>query len=433
MSFNTNAALNSILNGSNVDTNTATNLITVLIAGLGGGGNSYKTIRTVQDFVDLGTVLNNVITIPSDIYIIDARALDLGDYTLYCNGDLVIMSYSQLLNKMFSTKDNKDLIVVENGSLFINNIELGATGIDSQCIVMDGTLSESLDMFYVSFSTGSKFGTLTDIRQGYWEAGFSFEGREGFTLEGDFSNGGFTIFNTKIINCGGFVLGGTAGLSIKTVRSNVNADVEAGSVVFSFDAANFTGNGAYQLNGCQVNGTGLFVSPFTTGGVTEPEKSVKSFFSNNQGNLKKNTFIGAKWDCNDGVTSTTLTANVETKLLGTTLLSDNVQFDANGNNSLRYLNTDELTAIVQGYISLQGTANTTITVKLYKKSGAVYTLINENSDIIENLAGGTDIGNFNMLGSTMLTENDEIEVWAESPTNTSVILRTSSFVFVSPK
>lgn len=402
-------------------------------------GEDRVTVKLIQDINDLLRLhtpnVSNEIELTFPIYEVDSENFDLGVYTLTANRDITLRGVSQAANKIFTSEDNADLITVTNGNLFIQNLILEVTGANSQNIVMSGTGNESLDMFYVQLN--GKFGTVADIRQGFWTNAFSSGANEGLTLDGTIS--GFTLVDSRIINCANFILGAGPGLSINNVRSNVNATIPAGAVAFDFDYDDFTGDGGYQIQTGRFDGAGEMLAPFTDAGrdVDEPEKSTRSLMRNNSGVKAKNTRPGIAFDL-VSETLTPLTTNTPAKALGTAGLLKAEHWDLISDTTVAYLN--EIPADFTLFYSLlvDGGPNDVIRVDLRKYDDLVtttnFTVISSLTRSIPNSLGGLDVANFVMpVPDVEINFEERVEIWLTNTTDgTDATLKIGSKVFIRP-
>lgn len=392
-----------------------------------------KVIQTIGDLLALHPPnASNEIELGNFIYEIDSFNLDLGIYTLVTNTDTAINGCSQAINKLTSSTDGISLIT-STGNLFLFQIELGCTGIGSQVISMTGSTGfESLDMKYVAFSTGSKYGTLTGIRQAFWSDGFSFNAREGFTLDGVWS-GGFAILNSRIINTGNFLLKGEAGLRLQNVRSNVNLTIPSGSVGFDFKYDNFVNDQSFQIENCRFDGDGVLATSFIGGDVSEVEKSRKSLFKGNAGNLAKNSMIGGVWTCTTEVT-TAITINTLTKLAGVTTYSNLEHLTAVNNNEFIQIDTNEISYSLDGDLVIDGNPNNEVrlTIRKYEASTSSYSTIATFIKAISNFQGGNDIGIFRPFVPILtMNDSDRIELWVTNLSgNGNLTMKSESFIFL---
>lgn len=389
---------------------------------VGEDRETVKLIQTVSDLLRLHTPNgSNEIDLTFPIYEIDSEALDLGVYKLTANRNVTIKGISQGNNKLLSTEDNTDLISVTNGNLFVQNLALESSGTNSQCIVMNGTSSESLDLFYVQFDGSSKWGTLTNIRQGFWTNGFSINAVEGFTLSGSMS--GFTLVDTRIINCGGFILGEGQNLTLDSIRSNVNATIALGDFAFSFDYNNFNSDGGYQIEGGKFNGSGAMLSPFTdvNRDADDAERSTRSAMIGNTGSISRNTRAGTGYSISAS-TVTPLTFNVPARLLGTATFAKQEHFGNQLDNVITYLNTvsGEFTPFYS--ILLEGGGNDIIRVDIRKYADLSTTvdfeILASLRRIIPNSQGGFDPALFVIpVPDITLNFEERLEIWVTNETD----------------
>lgn len=402
-------------------------------------GEDRVTVKLIQDINDLLRLHTpngaNEIELTFPIYEIDSPNLDLGVYTLVANQGVTLKGISQEANQISSSGDNADLITVNNGNLFIQNLILETTGVNSQNIVMGGSGSESLDMFYVQLN--GTFGTLSDIRQGFWTNGFSFGASQGFTLDGTI--GGFTLVDTRIINCGDFILGAGASLSINNIRSNVNATIALGDFAFNFDYGNFAVDGGYQIQSGRFDGDGDMLAPFTDVGrdTDEAEKSTRSFMRDNSGGKAKNTRPGIAYDI-DSEVLTPLTLNVPARMESVGLVTKEEHFRLITDNIITFKNTISGDFTLFFSLLVDGGANDIIRIDIRKYDDLAtptnFTVIGSLRRSIPNSQGGLDVGSFVIpIPDVNINFEERIEIWCTNESdNTDATLKIGSTVFVRP-
>lgn len=398
-----------------------------------------KVITSVDDFLIDHTVNgDNEIILQNLIYEIDAFELDLGIYTLRAeNINVAFHGYSSNINIIKTLLNNANLFTFINSNVEIRHLQLSAPGTNSQCIFMQGTGVEAIDMYYITFGANSKFGTLIDIRQGFMTTAFAQNAREGFTLDGDSSLGGFTIRPSKFINVDK-ILEATSAYRALNVRLSVNADLLVGQTAFDFDYNNFLVDGGYQIFDGAYNGAGTMVADFSDVGrdTDIASNSKKSFFSNNEGDLGQETNPGCKLDWTTS-TPTPLVLNTETKLLGTTSISQNVHFIQSDNNEIQRNVGRNKYFTAHANISLIGTAGDTIKLVLQKYDDSTGTWINivEDEDVIVNLPGtGNDAVTFNLSTSIELDELDLITAYVTNLTNSNAVTpKLTSHILLVPR
>jgi hypothetical protein len=400
----------------------------------------FKTQKVIQSLAQLLQLhppnAQNEIVLDNCVYMFDVQGAvgNLTGYTLaYTGYPIAIVGMSQAITTIFTTEDGVSFIKSTNGDLFLANINLGATGVGSQAIEMIGNGNQSIDMFYTAFTTGTKYGTLSNIRQGYWSNGFSFNAREGFLLQSAF--GGFTLFDSRIINTGNYIIKGDVGATFDAIRSNVNATIPASSVAFDFDYGMFNADAAYQIQDGRFDGDGQVAADFTTGDTAQAHKSRKSLFKDNAGVLGAivNTVIGGNWRLGAEV-ETPLTLNTPAKLLGTVTYNDLEHFTQSGDNTLTYNSTVNRTVKVTGALIIDGGANDEIVIILRKwdASASAYVDIEEFPNIISNVIGGRDIALYNIIARVSDMElGDRLEYWIENRsdnTNATALVGAKMFV-----
>lgn len=386
-----------------------------------------KIINSLNNLLSLhppNPLTPNKIELGNFIYNIGVATLNLQNYYLYIGAGVnaAIKGESQNINKITSAQngvsavDKYYSIVVENTNLFLDDLQLEVTGTNAECIKMDGTGVEGLDMQYVEMA-GTKMGTLTDIRQAYWANGFSFGASDGFTLDGNIT-GGFTLFNSRIINCQNAILGAGATLLLgadAAIRSNVNATIPAASVAFDFDYANFTADNSYQLDGCKFNGSGLAVSAFTTGDTTITQDSVKSYFTNNSGTLAVNTVIQSSYSVT-AQAATTLTLNNPVVPSGTITAGRNSHWEVvtpTPNFAQRCLDSQKRWYRQTGQFVVEGSGSDLVGIQVIHYDGVttVETLLREYERTLLNVPGtGVDRAYFVFDTVFEAIENDEIRI-----------------------
>lgn len=409
----------------------------IAISTITGDTIFFKTKKTISSLAQLLRMhppnASNEIELGNFIYEIDSFDLDIGPYKLITSVDTAINGFSQAINKISSLEDNISLIT-STGNLFLFQIALGATGLNSQVINMTGSTGfESLDMKYVEFLSGSKYGTLSGIRQGFWAEGFSINAKEGFTMDGIWL-GGMTIKNTRIINTGNFVLQGTSALRLRDVRTNMNVDVQSGSTVFDFSFDNFISDQGFQAVDGTYKGSGAVATSFTGGDSLDIEKSRKSFFKGNVGNLSKNSRIGGLWKCSSEVV-TTLTLNTITKLEGNTTYFNMQHLTGINNNEFVQSDTNDITYSLDGEMILDAGPNVEIrlTIRKFDFINQTYINLEEKTKTVSNVLGGRDIVTFRPFVPLLtLLENDRIELWVTNLTNNvNVTMLLDSFAFLN--
>lgn len=391
-----------------------------------------RVTSSPEDLLTDHTLVGNKIKLKNLAYVIDSKDYFNGtNYTFFSDVDVAIMGYSQAINKIVNNSNGIDLIEVDSANLFLKEIELEATGTGSQAIKMTGTGSESLDMNTVAFANNTKYGTLINLRQGFLTNGFSFGAKEGFLLQGAWE--GFTLFNSRIINTGGYILKGDAGLTIDSIRSNVNCDIQLGDVAFDFDFDMFNIDEGYQLEGGRYNGDGAMVSDFTTGDKTEAWRSRKSYFKGNKGVLSKNTNIGGTYRVTSEI-NTPLTQNVLTKLLGVTTASSLEHMVSNNNNQLTHNSSVSKCyyAFVNAVVDNQPNQELVFSIQKENNLGSPIEELFSQTRRVSNVQGGQDVAYFNIATPCFeLQQNESIGLYITNiSSNSTAVLKIDSDIYL---
>lgn len=354
-------------------------------------------IRSKDDFLAYPIVNTNEIQLPVAAYkldIKDGETLDISPFTLAPIG--VIEIFNTMQSGALITTHASNPLIKTSSDLYIRNIALGSTG-TSDCIQMTATTGfEALDMNTVTFTSGSTFGTLNGIRQVFWRNGFSFNPAKGFLLKG--TMGGISIFDTRLINQFEYLLKADTGFNVNEIRSNVNANIPTGSILFDIDYVNINEDGGYGVKGARLegttsNGTGVAFKDFTTGDIGRAADSQLSFFADNTGALRQNTTIGGYWALTTA-TATTLTQNVPAKLNGTTTPSNMVWFSQTGNNEVTYNSSREIDVTVDFSGTIQGSNGNDIIIRLTRYTGGLggtATVVDFVPSTINNSVGLVDV------------------------------------------
>lgn len=393
---------------------------------------TYKTIT--QLLKDYPANVNNEIALdPNVVYLIDSNNFDMGVYC-FTGTDITITGYSQNVNKITSSQNDKILISC-TGNLFLKNIEFEVTGTNSLVIEMNGASGfESLDMDTVSFLNCVELGQINGIRQFFWRTGFAFGSSSGFTFDGTMS-GGVTCFDSRIINLD-YTLRGAATMvlgSNGSVRSNANVDVGPGQVFCDFDYVNFSMDEQYQLQGCKISGDGEMASDFTSGDATEAQNSTRSFFKGNTGMKGKNTLIGISWTLTTEVL-TPLDLNVRTKFLGTTTQKNAVHWSQVDNNRIEWLSQVERDQIIKGYFIVDGGPSDELRVHIIEldETGTFVQEIESRLRSVSNFVGGLDLAYYYFEEDIRPQQNYKYEIHVTNETDgTDATLAIGSFVRVN--
>lgn len=385
-------------------------------------------VKNVQELLEIHPAnVSNQIELGNAIYYFDSLDFDLGVYTLITYTDTAIHGYSQLLNQISSSQDNIDMITSIGGNLFIFDIRISCTGVNSKALNMVGTGVESLDMKYVELGFGTNGGSVEGVRQFFWFGGFGIGGK-GFLLKGAIQ--GARISSTRLINME-YVLKGDDGFTCNNIRSDANVTIPTGNFAYDFDFNMFNVDGGYQLSGGFYDGGGEMTAPFTlaSGSTTTITKdSSKSFFRDNEGEKGMNTKPKGSWAMQTEIPTVFTSINSFVKIQGITNETGSVHFQQTESNSVEYIVDKIKDFSLTGKLIIRGTRNNIISIQVRKINTVNSTseVVKTYTQSIDNFVGNSDFSTFLVLADLSLSNNDKIEYWAANLTGTNPITLTIS-------
>jgi hypothetical protein len=152
--------------------------------------------------------------------------------------------------------------------------------------------------------------------------------------------------------------------------------------------------------------------------------------------IKRNTereLLQSLWRCT--VTTTTpLSVGVLTKLLGTTVYSNENGYSSINNNEILCNNDEKRKSIIDGYITIEGGSNDILqlVIRRWDSQNSVYIDLLTIEDRINNSVGGYDpIKLRPYIKDVILNNNDRIEIWIRNTTdNTNMSMIKGSYLFI---
>lgn len=373
----------------------------------------------VREAADLAGTLDS-----TKVYYIDG-AIDMGSTSIEVpEGGLTLVGAGYDISVLYSTADNATLFTSPaggySGNLNLQYLTLYATGTAAKVFNIDNAGNfGAIEMLVVNLGTfgapgteTTSLGTIDSYRQVFLNGCAIIRCLDGITFDGTMV-GGVTIVDSILLSIGAghtvFKAGGTLSIA-GNVRSNVNAQsINATTTVFDFAPANFTRDQGFILDGARFGGDDPVPNFLAS--------STKALFSSCTG--ISNTYPGGFWSSTAAV-ATTLTQNVATKLLGTTVYEDLVWFSGSASNAYQSETTRVEDYRLHGNLEIQGTKGDalTLTVRVWDDSASGYvdnrTFIRTVNDIGGNAA---DVAFFNFeTHINGLAYLDRVELWI---TNTS--------------
>jgi hypothetical protein len=394
------------------------------------GGLSNRIV--VSQASDLSGQLDS-----SKEYFIDG-VIDLSTQTIEVPaGGLTISGYGFDLSKLTSPTGSYSMFtspVGGSGNLILKNVTLTASGLSSQVFnitSLDGT--NALEIISVNYDNCTSLGEITGYRQ-LLETG---TGRFGGTPELTFSGSWNGVrISTSIVrglsNITSLFKAG-AGLTFSgRFGTDINCDLPAAGALIDFAEANITNDESLDIEGAFI----------TRGGVIDPtdtaiypnidETSVKSNWKANTGLPNTNKYI--KGYVSTEILTTINTIDVYEILQGTVTIDRQVHFDMPVNGEYRLL-TGTGSYQISGDISLEGTANNVIDIRITKSTDGGVTFPTEINHIrrqINSLVGGRDVGFFPINFVTELNKNDRIRLEVENKTSSNnVTMELDSYLIIT--
>jgi hypothetical protein len=213
-------------------------------------------------------------------------------------------------------------------------------------------------------------------------------------------------------------------------RSNQNIDLPAGTSGFlDFAPANFTNPSTLQLQGCIITRAG--VSDANDANLTPniDETALVSNWGNNIG--LANTYVGGVLEITAASATVISDANWHF-VAGTWTPSQLQHFDEPSNGQLRHIGTTPRNFSFVSQLSVSGTGNDTVNIRVRKYDSSTTTTSTEvvQTRVINNAQGGgsINVGYYTILTSVVLDQNDYLFLEAQNvSTNNITVMATSTY------
>lgn len=314
-----------------------------------------------------------------------------------------------------------------SGDLVIESMTITTSGTSSKVFDIDNDgNSNAIDITGVNFTNCTSLGELSNYRQLLLNNVGFISISDGLSFNGTWT--GIAVLTSIVVNFPAATLfkEGTS-FTIDNVRSDINfLSVNASSVLFDFDAANFTSKGGFSLT--NVRSAATDAVPNIDG------SSVYARFRNCSG--IRNTYIGGQWS----ITSTAVTnlssvsVSVPLKIAGTTTYSDLQWFTQTTDNAFVYDGDQTIEVEVKGNLSFTGTNGDVINiyVRQWDDSASSYIDLSETAGSTLNASGRAEGVAFNAIGT--VDNNDRIELWVENDTAArNVTAQLNGYVILSER
>lgn len=370
-------------------------------------------------------------------YFIDG-VIDLSTQTIEVPaGGLTISGYGFDLSKLTSSTGSYSMFtspVGGSGNLILKNVTLTASGLSSQVFnitSLDGT--SALEIISVNYDNCTSLGEITGYRQLLETGTGRFGGTPELTFSGSWN--GVRISTSIARNMTDFTSLFKAGTGLTfsgRFGTDINCDLPSTGALIDFAEANITNDESLDIEGAFITRSGVIDPTDTTIYPNIDETSVKSNWKSNTGIPNTNKYI--KGYVSAEVLTTINIIDVYEVLLGTITIDRQVHFDMPVNGEYRLL-TGTGSYQISGDISLEGTANNVIDIRITKSTDGGITFPTEINHIrrqINSLVGGRDVGFFPINFVTELNKNDRIRLEVENKTGTdNVTMELDSYLIIT--
>jgi len=375
----------------------------------------------------VGVALNNriVVTQASDLsgtldsskqYFIDG-IIDMGSQSIEIpQGGLTITGYSFDLSKLISSAAAYTMFtspVSGSGNVLGMDYAVEVTGAGSQVYdLVSDTGFNAFEFTRINYNDCSSLGSIDNYRQGLEIGTGRFGGKPELTLVGTWVGGYF--IDTSIVRSlddGAYSLfSAGAGFSMASrFRSNQNIDLPASASFIDFAASNFVNPSTLQLDGCLITRDGVFDATDTN---IIPNIDASALVCEWMGNNGiDNTFVGGEVIVSTEVLTTIVSDGVYVDLAGTFTASSLTHFDSPSNGQLRHIGDSPREYQVGGQIVIEGSANDVVNLKavIFRDATTSFEDQKIQSRVINNLAGGRNIGYYVYFDNITLNKNDYVK------------------------
>lgn len=390
------------------------------------------SVKYVRDKSDLAGALSS-----SVVYIVDG-IIDMGSVSIEIPaGGLNITGFNPNVSGLFTSTASSTLFtspVDGSGDLFLENLLIQASGTGAKVYdIKDSDSSHAVEVLSCIYNNCTSLGSIENYRQGLEDNTARFGGTPELTLVGNWL-GGFRATTTIVrgLDSGmsGSLFKAGAGFTMASrFLTDMNADLPANCSLADFSPSNFVLPSTVQIQGAIITkATGVDVMPNLT------EADLVCDWRNNIG--LNNTHVGGETIITASAATVISATSTFYDLAGTFAASDLQHFDAPANGQLRHLGLNPVDYKINASISLDGSANNEITLKVVKWDDSASTFVDITSQTkpINNLLGGGDQGYFDIIKSVRLEQNDYVKLQVSNNTGTdNVTAQVDSFYEISER
>jgi hypothetical protein len=406
------------------------------------------SIRPSGNSVELSDIPSKIIYIrePSDfgptlrsdvVYFIDG-VVDMGTQSIEVPvGGLYLAGHNFDVSQLISSAENYTMFtspVGGSGNILGANFTLTTSGLSSSVWGISGaTGDEAIEFDKVNFNSCTSLGFIDNYRQ-YLEVGSGrFGGAPVLEFRGAWNGARISTSIVRGLSDFSSLFKTGAGLTFSgRFIADINCDLPTNGALLDFSESEILGDESLLLQGAFITRQGD-INP-KDAGITPniSAESVKCNWESNTGLPNTNKYIKSVVTTQ----SSTPIAAIDTyyPLLGTFAVEKSTHFSQPVNGEFECL-TGVGDFIITGDLTIQGTANNLIDIRVTKSTdgGATYpTELNHISRLINNLVGPNDVAFFPINFITNLAKGDRVRLEVENKTAAkSVIARDDSFIIIA--
>lgn len=390
---------------------------------------SVKVIKKASDFpAVIDSTIEYIIDGVIDMSGVSIEVPSTGFYASGHNFDVSQLVCSDDNYTMFTSP------IGGSGNILFRDFSIETSGANSKAYGLVGaTGNEAIELEKVNYNNCTSLGVIDDYRQ-YLEVGTGrFGGTPELTFEGPW--GGARI-STSIVrglsNLGALFKKGASLTFSGRFITDINCDLPVTGALLDFEPGNFTNDESLVLQGAYISRQGA-LNPSDTGLTPNiNQDSIKSNWDSNSGLANTTRYI--KGNCSAEVLTPIALINTYYPLLGAFTIEKQTHFDMPANGEFRAL-TGAGDYLVSGNISITGTANDVVDIRVTKStdSGATWpTEISHISRVVNNIVGARDVAFFPISFIANLSKNDRVRLEVENKTGAnSITMELDSFFIVS--
>jgi len=303
-----------------------------------------------------------------------------------------------------------------SGNVLIDGITIICSGQNSKIFDLNnsGNLS-TIELTNCNIINTTSLGDLNNFRQVLFERVAFINLLDGLTFEGTWA-GGLALLTAITVNFANNAIllkKGTNLVFQGSIRSDINfLSTGADSVLCDFDENNIANAGALSFTNVRT------ISSNPTPNISA--SSEKSRFIDCGGTIK-NTIIGGEYMFTSEQITVISLLNTFYKIEGTTTYQNLVWFEADGNNSLKYVGEQEIDVFVDALLSFSGNNNKVLEVLIRKYNASTSSYEDLNKQLVTVRGGliNDRAENVTVKSKINLNQNDKIEVWVRNTSDLS--------------